>query len=82
MARYNNKNNEFDLFKQLFLIFSSIGVIIKWIIDFIAFVIGKFISFIIYIDRKITKKETSYNVLKKPFKDTNAKYKEKEIVTK
>ena len=82
MARYNNKNNEFDLFKQLFLIFSSIGVIIKWIIDFIAFVIGKFINLIIYIDRKITKKETSYDVLKKPFKDTNAKYKEKEIVTK
>lgn len=82
MARYNNKNNEFDFFKQLFLLFSSIGVVIKWIIDFIAFVIGKFISFIIYIDRKITNKETSYDVLKKPFKDSNAKYKEKEIVTK
>ena len=82
MARYNNKNNEFDFFRQLFVLFSSIGVVIKWIIDFIAFVIGKFISFIIYIDRKITKKEASYDVLKKPFKDSNVKYKEKEIVTK
>lgn len=72
----------FSLFEGIYSIFIGIGVIIKWIIDSITFVLLQILRFINWTEQKDNKKEIEKNILKEPFKNTNTEYKQKEVINR